>query len=133
MNKMKAFINIIWVFCLVFITSTVSAEVRTTPLKGTVALTFDDGPTEIYTPQILAILKKYNIKATFFMVGMNAKAHPDMVRKVFEAGHTVNSHSQTHAYLPKLNDKSLHYEIHSPKVIIYDILGTNVACLRYPY
>ena len=44
--------------------------------KGTVALTFDDGPTEVYTPQILAILKKYHIKATIFMVGNNAKNHP---------------------------------------------------------
>jgi len=43
------------------------------PEKGTVALTFDDGPNPTFTPQILAILKKYNIKATFFVVGMNAK------------------------------------------------------------
>jgi len=48
-------------------------NVRTTALPGTVALTFDDGPTPEFTPQILAILKKYNVKATFFVVGASAK------------------------------------------------------------
>jgi peptidoglycan/xylan/chitin deacetylase (PgdA/CDA1 family) len=71
--------------------------------KGTVALTFDDGPTEEYTPQILAILKKYNIKATFFMVGYNAKNHPDMVKRVLADGHAINSHSLTHPMLTKNN------------------------------
>ncbi|MEO8401173.1 MAG: polysaccharide deacetylase family protein [Gammaproteobacteria bacterium] len=101
--------------------------------KGTVALTFDDGPSEKYTPQILAILKKYNVKATFFMVGMNAKNHPDLVKQVLAEGHAINSHSQTHPLLTKLNDKQLNYEVDEPKVIIYHITGKNVACLRYPF
>jgi peptidoglycan/xylan/chitin deacetylase (PgdA/CDA1 family) len=101
--------------------------------KGTVALTFDDGPTEKYTPQILAILKKYNIKATFFMVGMNAEHHPDMVKRVLADGHAVNNHSQTHPMLTKLNDKQLQNEVAEPKAIIYKIIGKNTACLRYPY
>lgn len=107
--------------------------VRTTPLQGTVALTFDDGPTEKYTPQILAILKKYHIKATFFMVGMNAKAHPDMVKLVLAEGHAINSHSQTHAMLTKINDAKLRWEVAEPQVIIYNIIGKKPVCLRYPF
>lgn len=110
-----------------------SHDVRKTPLKGTVALTFDDGPSEIYTPQILAILKKYNIKATFFMVGENAKAHPDMVKMVLADGHAINSHSLTHPMLTKLSDKELHNEVEQPQVIINNIIGKKPVCLRYPF
>ncbi|MDR3478679.1 MAG: polysaccharide deacetylase family protein [Gammaproteobacteria bacterium] len=106
---------------------------RTKPLKGTVALTFDDGPTEIYTPQILAILKKYNIKATFFMVGVNAKNHPDLVRQVLAEGHAVNNHSLTHPMLTKLNNEQLIKEVNMPAVIINNIIGQKPLCLRYPF
>ena len=97
------------ILCLVsYTTFAATNTVSIIPTKGTVALTFDDGPTEIYTPQILAILKKYNIKATFFMVGMNAKNHPDIVKQVANDGHAIDSHSLTHPLLTKLNDKQLH-------------------------
>ncbi|MCD6038862.1 MAG: pgdA [Gammaproteobacteria bacterium] len=107
--------------------------VRTTPLKGTVALTFDDGPSPLYTPQILAILKKYNIKATFFMVGVNAKKYPEIVKQVLAEGQAINSHSLTHPMLTKLNDKELYKEIATPQVIIYKIIGQKPLCLRYPF
>jgi peptidoglycan/xylan/chitin deacetylase (PgdA/CDA1 family) len=134
MTFKKSFLGII--FCLLSCTVFAADNnngVRTLPVKGTVALTFDDGPTEVYTPQILAILKKYNIKATFFMVGMNAKNHPDMVKKVLADGHAVNSHSLTHPMLTKLNNAQLYKEVHEPQVIIYNIIGKKPLCLRYPY
>ncbi|OGT56686.1 MAG: hypothetical protein A3F43_05010 [Gammaproteobacteria bacterium RIFCSPHIGHO2_12_FULL_42_10] len=102
-------------------------------MPGTVALTFDDGPTVEYTPQILAILRKYHIKATFFMVGMNAKAHPEIVRMVLADGHAINSHSMTHPMLTKLNDVELYREITEPQVVIKNIIGKKPVCLRYPY
>lgn len=108
-------------------------DIRTKPLPGTVALTFDDGPNPIYTPQILAILKKYNIKATFFMVGTNAHKYPDMVKLVLADGHAINNHSLTHPMLTKLNDEQLHKEIVTPQVIIYNIIGKKPVCLRYPF
>jgi len=108
-------------------------DVRKIAEKGTVALTFDDGPNPIYTPQILAILKKYNIKATFFMVGMNAKLYPDIVKQVLADGHAINNHSQTHPMLTKLNDQQLQTEVEMPSVIIYKIIGKKPVCLRYPY
>jgi peptidoglycan/xylan/chitin deacetylase (PgdA/CDA1 family) len=101
--------------------------------KGTVSLTFDDGPTVKYTPQILAILKKYNIKATFFMVGMNAKAHPEIVKMVLADGHAINNHSMTHPMLTKLNDQQLYNEVNGPQVVIYNIIGKKPICLRYPF
>jgi peptidoglycan/xylan/chitin deacetylase (PgdA/CDA1 family) len=110
-----------------------NSDIRTLPLKGTVALTFDDGPSETYTPQILAILKKYNIKATFFMVGMNAEKYPEIVKQVLAEGHAIDSHSLTHPMLTKLNEATLQKEIVSPQNIIYHIINQKPVCLRYPF
>ena len=107
--------------------------VRKNPLPGTVALTFDDGPTEQFTPKILAILKKYHIKATFFMVGMNARNHPDVVEQVLAEGHAIDSHSLSHVMLTKLNNNQLYKEVVTPQNIIDNITGKKPVCLRYPY
>jgi len=127
----------IFAFMLYFLNMSVFAlnesTVHKTALKGTVALTFDDGPTVKYTPQILAILKKYNIKATFFLVGMSAKAHPEIVKMILADGHAINSHSMTHAMLTKLNNAQLEREVGEPQVIINNIIGKKPICLRYPY
>ena len=61
-------------------------------------LTFDDGPTENITPQILDILRRYNVKATFFEVGSLIKANPDVARRVYEEGHLIANHSNGHNY-----------------------------------
>jgi peptidoglycan/xylan/chitin deacetylase (PgdA/CDA1 family) len=64
--------------------------------KPEVALTFDDGPHPQYTPQLLAILEEHGVRATFFMVGRQAAQHPELVRRVAEAGHSVANHSWDH-------------------------------------
>ena len=61
-----------------------------------VYLTFDDGPIPEVTPQVLAILAKYNIKATFFMVGENIDKHPDVFAQVIQAGHAIGNHTYNH-------------------------------------
>lgn len=108
-------------------------DVRKLPLKGTVALTFDDGPTPEFTPQILAILKKYHVKATFFMVGVNAKNHPEIVKMVLADGHAIDSHSLTHPMLTKVSEQQLIREVEEPQVIINNIIGKKPVCLRYPF
>lgn len=108
-------------------------SVRTTPLPKTVALTFDDGPAPIYTRQILAILKENNIKATFFLVGTNAKKYPELVKEIYEQGHVIASHSMTHPQLTKLTNDKLEWEVSTPNKIIADIIGTKPLCLRYPF
>ncbi len=61
-----------------------------------VVLTFDDGPNLPTTPMVLNALARECVKATFFLIGRNAEAHPDLVRKIAAAGHTVGHHSMTH-------------------------------------
>lgn len=109
------------------------ATVQTKPEKGTVALTFDDGPNPTFTPQILAILDKYHIKATFFMVGMNAKLYPETVKAVYNDGQAIGNHSNTHPMLTRINEAALQKEVETPQVVIYNIIGKKPVCLRYPY
>ena len=63
-----------------------------------VALTFDDGPNPEYTPQILGILKKYGVKATFFVVGKNALLYSDIIMNIQTEGHTIGTHSYSHIH-----------------------------------
>jgi peptidoglycan/xylan/chitin deacetylase (PgdA/CDA1 family) len=61
-----------------------------------VALTFDDGPDPTYTPQTLDLLRRYNVKATFCLVGINVRAFPELVRRIADEGHTLCNHSWSH-------------------------------------
>jgi peptidoglycan/xylan/chitin deacetylase (PgdA/CDA1 family) len=61
-----------------------------------VALTFDDGPDPVYTPQLLDLLKAHGVKATFCVVGRQAKAYPGLIRRIAAEGHTLCNHSYTH-------------------------------------
>ena len=63
-----------------------------------VFLTFDDGPSQTVTPKILEILDKYDIKATFFVLGCNVKSHPEIVKQAYEAGHYIANHGYSHKY-----------------------------------
>lgn len=125
--------NRVLLFLVVLLFPLLNYAVETLPAPKTVALTFDDGPSPIYTPQILAILKKYNIKATFFVVGSNAKQYPEVIKAIHDAGHPVNSHSMTHPMLTKLSNKTLQYEVTTPNTIINNIIGIKPLCLRYPF
>lgn len=64
----------------------------------TAYLTFDDGPTKSITPKVLDVLRRYNVKATFFMVGTLIESNPDMARRVYEEGHLLANHSYAHEY-----------------------------------
>lgn len=69
---------------------------RMNPNEKTVYLTFDDGPIPGITPWVLDLLDKYNIKATFFLVGDNIRKHPDEFRQIIERGHRVGNHTYNH-------------------------------------
>ncbi len=67
------------------------------------ALTFDDGPDPVNTPRLLDLLRDRQVRATFFVVGANAAAHPDIVRRMYSEGHEVGNHSWVHPNLTKLD------------------------------
>jgi peptidoglycan/xylan/chitin deacetylase (PgdA/CDA1 family) len=131
--------SVLLFFLILFSVNVIAAEkdplsaIRKTPLPGTVALTFDDGPNPTYTREILAILKKYDIKATFFVVGVNARKYPELNKEIHAAGHVIASHSQTHPMLTKISDAELRKEIAGPSEIVDSIIGIKPKCLRYPF
>lgn len=68
---------------------------RVNPEQPVVAITFDDGPDTVYTPQVLEILARHNAHATFFLVAEHARQHPELVEQIRRAGHEVGNHTGT--------------------------------------
>lgn len=81
-------------------------------------LTFDDGPHPIATPFVLAELKKYNAKATFFCIGKNVEEHFDLYKKIIDEGHAVGNHTYNHLNGWKTKDKEYLDNIYKAKKII---------------
>jgi peptidoglycan/xylan/chitin deacetylase (PgdA/CDA1 family) len=98
-----------------------------------IALTFDDGPDPYYTPQILDVLDQYRIKTTFFCVGRQAEAYPQIVRQQYEAGHIVGNHSWTHPDLGLLPASDILSELKHTSNAIQAIIGTQPTFFRPPY
>ncbi len=69
------------------------------PAEHAVALTFDDGPSPLYTPKILTLLHQYQAHATFFVLGCHVEKYPDMIRAMLQEGHEVGNHSFSHLRL----------------------------------
>lgn len=97
-----------------------------------IALTFDDGPHPKYTPQILDILDKYNAKATFFVIGKNAKAYPDIVKDEHARGHEIGNHTYSHPDLKKISATKFLEEIQKTSETIFEITGSHPVLFRPP-
>ncbi|MEO6846345.1 MAG: polysaccharide deacetylase family protein [Chthoniobacterales bacterium] len=98
-----------------------------------IAMTFDDGPSKTLTPRLLDILKQRGIKATFFMLGENVEANPDIVKRIAAEGHEVANHSWSHPPLNKLAAGGLDHEIGDTTTAILNASGTRPVLLRPPY
>jgi peptidoglycan-N-acetylglucosamine deacetylase len=97
------------------------------------AMTFDDGPSAEYTPRLLDMLKARHIKATFFLVGKNVQAHPELVRRIIAEGHEVGNHTWDHPQLSKLTDTQATDEIEKTQDAIRTACGVTPTLLRPPY
>jgi peptidoglycan/xylan/chitin deacetylase (PgdA/CDA1 family) len=75
------------------------------------ALTFDGGPDPRWTPRLLDILARHQVHATFFMIGKHAASHPDIVRQVARAGHTIGNHSWDHPSFPLLSSRERRHQV----------------------
>lgn len=102
--------------------------------KAAVALTFDDGPSPLYTPQILALLKQYNAQGTFFVLGRKVEEHPGLIREMLAAGHEVGNHTYSHPNLPKTDHLARTRELERTRVLL-DVLGCprHDKIMRPPY
>ncbi len=97
-----------------------------------IALTFDDGPHPRLTPKILSILEKYNIKATFFVIGQNVEYYPDAMKRIAESGCEVGNHTYTHRNLDSMNTVGIESEIQRTESALLDGYGIRPRLLRPP-
>jgi peptidoglycan/xylan/chitin deacetylase (PgdA/CDA1 family) len=98
-----------------------------------VALTFDDGPDGEWTPEILDILDRYGVKATFFCVGMMIRYFPSVVRRLVEQGHVVGNHTWNHPHLPRLQPSQVRYELRRTSDELVRVAGVRPRLFRPPY
>lgn len=97
-----------------------------------VALTFDDGPYPIYTERLLAVLDAYNVKATFFVVGINAASHPQLVQEMAKGGHLIGNHSHHHPNMSNLSEDDIRWEWQMCSHTIRAIIGKMPRFCRPP-
>jgi peptidoglycan/xylan/chitin deacetylase (PgdA/CDA1 family) len=98
-----------------------------------VALTFDDGPNPYYTPQILDILQKYNVKATFFCIGRLVATYPSLVKQEYNAGHIIGNHSWSHPDMALLSPAYIQFQLVHTSDVIQKAIGVRPTYFRPPY
>ena len=106
---------------------------RTGDRPGLLALTFDDGPDPKWTPAILDVLKQENVPATFFIIGKNGQAYPDLVRRIVDEGHEIGNHSFTHPNLGEIPLSLTELELNATQRLIESEVGRSTVLFRPPY
>jgi peptidoglycan/xylan/chitin deacetylase (PgdA/CDA1 family) len=105
---------------------------RGAPGEATIALTFDDGPHPQFTPKILAILDRYNVKATFFVVGEMAEKYPDLIQAERAAGHLLGNHTYHHVNLTRIPFADILTEWQACQDVVKSITGDTMRFCRPP-
>lgn len=97
-----------------------------------VALTFDDGPSGAYTPQLLDLLQKYDISATFFLVGKQANYYPNIVKRIAEDGHELGYHSWDHTLFTQVGAQRIKDEYERFQALLTETCGREATVFRAP-
>ena len=112
----------------------IPAQYNEVPMsRPIVALTFDDGPHPELTPRLLDILRENGVRATFYVVGRNVTAHPDIARRIVAEGHEIANHSYNHPALTSLGSARLNQEIAGTSEAIFRATGRRPTNMRPPY
>lgn len=98
-----------------------------------VALTFDDGPDPVRTPALLDALAELDVRATFFLLGKQVEAHPDIAHRIAREGHEIGNHTYSHRYLPLARSRSVIAELAATDRAIQAATGIVPTLARPPY
>ena len=98
-----------------------------------IAMTFDDGPSEKLTPELLDILAQHHIHATFFVIGRNVVEHPEILLRAVREGHEIGNHSWSHPAFGKMRDESVRAELRKTDDAIRAAIGVRPVLMRPPY
>ena len=102
-------------------------------IPGKVALTFDDGPSADWTPQILDILKQKGVKATFFIVGENGETNPRLVQRILAEGHEIGNHTFTHPNIAEASSEGAKLELNATQRLVQALTGRSMRLFRPPF
>ena len=100
---------------------------------GLIALTFDDGPDPKWTPAVLDILKQEQVPATFFIIGKNGQAYPELLRRLVNEGHEIGNHTYTHPNLGEIPGSLTDLELNATQRLIESETGRSTVLFRPPY
>ena len=98
-----------------------------------IILTFDDGPSPEFTPQVLDILEKAKIPATFFVIGLNTEQNIPLLQRIYRDGYEIGNHTFTHGNIAKMSPQRAELEIKSTRLLIESITGRSTILFRAPY
>lgn len=101
--------------------------------KPKIAITFDDGPDPIYTEQLLDGLKARGAKASFFLMGKQAEAYPELVLRMKEEGHLIGNHTYSHLQFEDDDKEAFKAEVKKTNELLYQITGQEIQYVRPPY
>ena len=102
-------------------------------VKKVIALTFDDGPNSPYTSELLEILDKHQVRATFFACGQNLEKFPELGRAIFAGGHVLGNHAYSHDFSAYFKSLFFEGEILKTQAIIKNLIGREPALFRAPW
>ena len=106
---------------------------RAAPEKNRVYLTFDDGPDAEWTARILDLLAEANMRATFFVVGREARAQAPLLRRIVAQGHEIGNHTWSHRHPWTMLASAARQEVHDGAAAIADIIGQGARFFRPPH
>jgi len=99
-----------------------------------ISISFDDGPNKEFTPRVLALLKEYKAKATFFCIGKNIEENPDLLKQIISEGHIVGNHSFSHSnYFGFFTLKRLIADIETSRLLVKKITNLDMIFFRPPF
>lgn len=99
-----------------------------------VAVTFDDGPDPHHTPQVLDVLKEYDVKATFFCIGDKVPGNEDLLRRMVAEGHDVGNHSCSHSsWFPLFGQRKMLNDLKNSAQVLEEITGRKITFFRPPF
>jgi peptidoglycan/xylan/chitin deacetylase (PgdA/CDA1 family) len=98
-----------------------------------VALTYDDGPNDPYTGQLMDVLARHQVRATFFVIGRYVRQKPHVIRALHRGGHLIGCHTMTHPSLMYMTPGRIYAEIAEATAMIEDVIGSRVRFFRPPF
>lgn len=112
----------------------VPAHCHTNSLEKQIAISFDDGPNPVFTPQILSVLAHYNATATFFVIGKKIPGNENIVKQIDAAGHSIGNHSYTHSFFIDFKSvQGFKEELIQTAESVLNIIGKRMTLFRPPY